>query len=74
MTEFCFIEEFSCVLYEECPSEHGKKCNGFIVAKMGAYGPLSGCSNFPACRYIENITVLNQDLKTQKNFRIPSSD
>ncbi|MCG7333672.1 topoisomerase DNA-binding C4 zinc finger domain-containing protein [Sporosarcina sp. ACRSM] len=38
------------VLHTACP-----KCNGKLTLKTGRYGKFYGCSNYPACRYTENV-------------------
>lgn len=36
--------------YTNCP-----QCNGQLVLRKGRYGSFHGCSNYPKCKYTENI-------------------
>jgi len=36
--------------FKNCP-----KCNGGLIERSGKYGKFLGCSNYPKCKYTENI-------------------
>ena len=38
------------------------KCNGKLILKTGRYGKFYGCSNYPACRYTENVKAKRQSV------------
>ena len=41
-----FLDNFGTVPMKKCPS-----CDGFTVPRIGKYGILVGCSNFPKCKF-----------------------
>ena len=47
-----YVQAGCLTLHTACP-----KCNGKLTLKTGRYGKFYGCSNYPDCRYTENVNA-----------------